>query len=336
MAGKKLSLGNLNVTWGKEELPLLYYWDEIVKPSIQKAVDSKKIIQTRGNSDSIFILDRAEVQELEDTYYLTGRIIKSTTIEIFSQLNERGDLIKANFEENSAPYAIFFINLKNHRVGMVGSQKGAPTKSSLRYVFERILRDFVKEENNKLKKGEQDSTTNVNVSKYPFPRLSMTNLPIQDSQLATNIRNASKIKEVIIKLFPLNQDILMDDAIESVNETRKKLQSDSAQVIFKNTDNASDMADMIENMDKRGIAEITADIQDASGVKQKLSNKMRDNVSEVSTSIEVNLETVDDEKTTIMDLLDEIKKYENASEMFFRTSKTNENIYNEKFVEEHK
>lgn len=336
MADQKLSLGNLNVTWGKEELPLLYYWDEIVEPSIRKAVKSKKIIHSKGNSDNIFILDRAEVQELESTYYLTGRLIRSTTIEILSQLNENGDLIKANFEENSAPYAIFFMNLKNHRVGMVGSQKGAPTKGSLRYVFEVILKDFVREENRKLKEAGQISITTGNILRYPLPRLTMTNLPIEDSELASNIRNASQIKEIIIKLFPLNQDISMNDAVDSVNKTRKELQSDSAELKFKNADNIADMADMIENLDNRGVAAITADIRDASGVSQKISNKKRGNVTEVSTAIEINLETVNDERSTIIYLLNYIRGFRNAAKSFFRASKANEEIYNEKFVEKDK
>lgn len=218
---------------------------------------------------------------------------------------------------------------------MVGSQKGAPTKGSLRYAFEVILKDFVRERNKQLKEDEKIKATTGNVLKYPMPRLTMTNLPIEDSGLANTIREARHIKKVTIKLFPLNQDISMNEAVDSVNKARKSLESKSAVLTFSNSENISGLADMIEGIDNRGVAEITADLRDANGASQKISNKKRNrgNVTEASTSIGIELEKVDDNRQTINKLLSVIRNFKNSSESFFRTSKSNEDVYRKTFVE---
>lgn len=321
---RSLSLGNLNVTWGKEELPLLYFWSEIVWPGLEHAVKYKKRIPIRNNQDNILLIDRIKVEEIDDIQYLVGRLIRSTTIEISSQINEYGELVPANLVENSAPYSIFFVNLQNHRMGIVGSQKGAPTRANFKTMFEIVLKDYVISHNNKVQEKEE---------RIPLPRVFLTNLPIAGSGIAESMKLSHRIVEVMFGLFPLNQEIPFDDTMAQMEKSRKSVGADKAKMVYTNPTDTDRMINAVDIVDNQGIAEIDVKIVDADGADQKITNRRKKNATEIKTKMPIEIDSIDDSKNVVKKMVDHIKKFGNASKSFFVTSPENDKIYKEKLEE---
>lgn len=186
MSIKKVSIANFNTVFllNEEERPLLEYFDTILMPSLNSGI-VRKI-----NGDEYFFIN---VQVLEDevlNYVLTGLIIKKTTLEIKSNIDENGDLIKLDNKYPAAPFSIFAINLKNHRMIYVENQKGSPRlntfRSTVKYVIDKYVRDY----NNSL---DNDSI------KLPIPLVNVIGIPPRKN-IERELKDVVKIKKLTLRL----------------------------------------------------------------------------------------------------------------------------------------
>ena len=108
---KKSSVANFNlVFYGKDEEPLLAYFDSILMPALTSGI-------TREIGDAKYFLMNVGVEETEEgEYVLRGLIIKQTVLEVKSDLDENGKLIEKDEKYPTAPFSTFVIYLKNHRI----------------------------------------------------------------------------------------------------------------------------------------------------------------------------------------------------------------------------
>ena len=63
------------------------------------------IIKSNKHEDDYFLNEVEVITNKKEDAVLIGRIIKRTTLEIYSDLNEKGDLIEKDERYSSAPYS---------------------------------------------------------------------------------------------------------------------------------------------------------------------------------------------------------------------------------------
>ena len=106
---KKLTISNFNCVFGEEHnyIPMLNYFENIVLESF--------LLKDRWRlkKGHFFFYDIQLKETNEWGIYLTGRLIKLTTLEMKSRYNEETDeLIEINKKEDVAPYSNFILFLK--------------------------------------------------------------------------------------------------------------------------------------------------------------------------------------------------------------------------------
>ena len=120
METKKMTVANINMVFGKDEEPMIYHLDDIILPALNSQIKKKS-----GRDTRLFFED-VKLRELKNEIVLAGLLIKDTILEVRSEYNDSDGLKNTNIQMPSAPYSLFMIFLKNHRMVLVKNQKGSP------------------------------------------------------------------------------------------------------------------------------------------------------------------------------------------------------------------
>ena len=96
-------------------------------------------IQRTVNDDKYIIMNTDVVESEEEEYVLTGYIVKKMVLERLSDLDSNGSLVEMDDRYSAAPFSLFVIYLKNHRMIYVENQKGSPKLSSFRSTIKFII-----------------------------------------------------------------------------------------------------------------------------------------------------------------------------------------------------
>ena len=130
---KEAQVANFNVVFGENEEPMLNYFDTIIYPAFMSELKRKE-------KDAEYFFHGVQLLESGICgYVLVGKIVKKTTLEVYSDVDESGRLIEKDERYSSAPYSTFAIYLKNHRMVLVKNQKGSPTLATFRSTANRII-----------------------------------------------------------------------------------------------------------------------------------------------------------------------------------------------------
>lgn len=167
---KKVSVANFNTVFLQEndvEAPLLDYFDTIVMPALNS--DIKRNV----GDDSYIIMNTEVKQTADEDYVLTGYIVKKTVLERLSDLDEDGNLIELDDRYSAAPFSLFVIYLRNHRMIYVENQKGSPRLSSFRSTIKYIIDTYVK-----LQNEERNSNGELLL---PIPLVNVIDIPSRKS-----------------------------------------------------------------------------------------------------------------------------------------------------------
>lgn len=194
MSIKKVSVANFNTVFltndDDDERPLLEYFDTILMPALNSGI-IREI-----NGDKYFFMDVHIIEDCPSNYVLTGLIIKKTILEIKSDIDENGQLIELDDKYPSAPFSIFAIYLKNHRMLYVENQKGSPRlgtfRSTVKYVIDRYVRDY-------------NALIDNTATKLPIPLVNVIGIPPRKS-IERELKDVIKIKKLTLKFYPLNGD----------------------------------------------------------------------------------------------------------------------------------
>lgn len=150
METKQLYVANINIVFGKEEEPLIERVDDIIIPALTSGIVKKSGEKTR------FIFEDVLLREIEeDEWVIQGLFIKDTVLDVMSEYSPNTGLEKTEKHINSAPYSLFIIYLKNHRMVLVKNQSSSPDIRNFASAFKEIIGAYVRKENEHLDKGKK-------------------------------------------------------------------------------------------------------------------------------------------------------------------------------------
>ncbi len=258
---KNVSVANFNTVFLKDngvEAPLLEYFDSILMPALQSG------IQRIVNDDKYIIMNTDVVESVEGEYVLTGYIVKKTVLERFSDLDSNGNLIEMDDRYSAAPFSLFAIYLKNHRMIYVENQKGSPKLSSFRSTIKFIIDTYVRTQNNLREQyGEQQ---------LPIPLVNVVGIPSREN-IKKELIEVQKINMLTLRFFPLNGDGDIDFSGSLgflSNEARKKLGSKTGEIKFNSPENKQGVIDMLSEAE--GTIEPIIKVTCENGTKKTIRN----------------------------------------------------------------
>lgn len=278
---KKASVMNFNlVYYGKdEEKPLLSYFDNIFMPALTANI-------VRQTKDAKYFFINVEVnQDNDGEYVLTGLLVKKTVLEVKSDINEHGQLIEKDDRYPTAPYSMFVIYLKNHRMLYIENQKGSPDIRSFKATIKFVVNRYVCDMNKQLEeKGEEE---------LPIPIINVTGIPVR-SKIDEALKDVIKINQLVLRFYPLNGDIDYLVLLDGISEDlRKKVGCKNGEIILKSPENINGVIEVVSKSD--GTVEPIFNVTYADKRKGKIKN------DEVSEKLEMDIlgDTLEEKKSTI-------------------------------------
>lgn len=223
---KPMYFANFNVTFGEKQAPLLDYFDDIVYPAF-----TSNLIRRRGK-DTEYFFDSIDIIEFKKgEFVLIGRFIKNTIVNIKSQYSASKGLYHTNQTHPTAPYSIFALFLKNHRVVLVKNQNESPALSSFNATVRDIFKLYRQEEN---KNRDTDE-------KLPYPIVHIVGLPFEGT-VKEKLKDVSKVEKLIIRKYPVNGDIPFLDLFSDLTDS---LGSKTSRAIFNSPDDFDKIAEVV-------------------------------------------------------------------------------------------
>lgn len=222
-------VANFNVVFGDEERPMLDYFDSIIYPAFLSGIE-----KSGKNQNAYFFREIEVIKNKNGDAAIIGRIIKRTILEVFSDLNERGDLVEKDEHYSSAPYSTFIIYLRNHRMLFVPNQKGSPTLSNFKSAVEYILKKFISNYNSK------------NEKRLPYVLVNIVGVPSAKS-LEELLKTVKKINSLTLKFYPLNGDVDFSNVFGIMStDLRKAVGSKTGQIVLNSPKSMEGVVDVLQ------------------------------------------------------------------------------------------
>lgn len=278
---KKASVMNFNlVYYGKdEEKPLLSYFDNIFMPALTSNI-------VRQIKDAKYFFMNVEInQDSDEEYVLTGLLVKKTVLEVKSDINEYGQLIEKDDKYPTAPYSMFIIYLKNHRMLYIENQKGSPDIRSFKAAIKYIVNRYVCNMNKELEeKGKEE---------LPIPIINVTGIPVR-SKIDEALKDVYKINQLTLRFYPLNGDIDYLALCDGIGgDLRRKVGCKHGEIILRSPQNINGVIEVVSQSD--GTVEPIFNVTYSDKRKGKIRN---DEVSE-KLEIDISGDTLDEKKIAI-------------------------------------
>lgn len=251
---KNVYYANFNVTFGKDNEPMIKHFFDIIFPSFQMDYKSEP-----KESTSLFF-SNTQMLDVNDTFYLVGYFIKNTLLRRETVWN--GTLEESPDSIPSAPYSRFYINLKNHRMVLVKNEKNSPTISSLRQHMSSLLRNYIHLTNEKKEKTSQLPSGNVNIIEL-----------VMEEEIDKIFDDIEKINNIVFKLFPLNNDIDNSDFLDGIRRTMPEFDSKSTNVQVNTPKDKSKSKEIVREVSLKGTAQVQVNAEHKNGEKIKFSNE---------------------------------------------------------------
>lgn len=279
MGMKKISVANFNVVFleGEKEKPLLSHFDDIVMPSL---TSGKK----RRSGDCTYLLLDVKVKKTDSgDLVLCGIIVKKTTLEVKSDLDERGELVEKDDKYSTAPYSTFVIYLKNHRMLFAENQKGSPSLSNFKALVNYLFGKYVAELLKEIPEEKKD--------KFPIPIVQVVGIPMRE-KMATALKQIDRINTLTLRFYPLNGDGDIDFTNilgGMATDVRKMVGSKCGEVIYRSPKNISGIINVLDQ--SAGTVEPIFNVTYPNKTKGVIKNDM---ISE-QTKVDIPGETGDEE-----------------------------------------
>ena len=281
MSKKQMAVANFNVVWEKDgtEKPLLDYFDSIFMPALNSGIKKGE----SGNKYQIINVNVVDVGG--EDYVLIGNLVKKTTLEILSDLDENGNLIELDDRYSAAPYSTFAIYLRNHRMVFVQNQKGSPNLRNFESTIRHILYYYCKIQNKILiEAGEEE---------LPFPIIEVVGLPMRENIIKA-LRKVEKINLLTLRFYPLNGELSYPSLFEGMTtDLRRKVGSKKGDLILKSPTSIDGIAEVLE--EARGTVDPIFQVTYPNKAKGTIKN---DQISE-KASFEVAGPNIDEETMDI-------------------------------------
>lgn len=300
---KSLFIANFNCTFGKDNKPMLEHFEDIILPAFSQEQEGIK-----KSGDTEYFFENVKLIMTKGEFVLAGLFIKRTTLEVKSIYIKGKGLVRTNEKYPSDPYSYFLINLKNHRMVLAKNQKGSPTLANFSSTAKYILQNFVKEHNSIVDKDEKLPSVHLNVVAIPFKGV------IQEE-----LKKVKKIKNVTLRFYPQNGDIMNGDTINNLLEMLDDIESKSGSIQFNTPSNKNKVAEVLN--DTKGLVKPTVRVVYKNGSTRTLKD---DSFTE---EMKIPL----DEEESFNENIDNIAGKVLHKEEFNETSPENRGIY-ERFI----
>lgn len=294
---KSLYIANFNCTFGKENKPMLDYFEEIVMPAFQQS-------QVRESDGNKYFFDNVKLIMVKGEFMLGGLLIKRTKLEVKSLYTE-GKLTLTNEIHPSDPYSYFLINLKNHRMVIVKNQKGSPNLGNFSATAKYVLKDYISKINRDIENKEE---------RLPAANLNIVAIPFEDA-IRKELKNVKKIQNVILRFYPLNGDIDGNEVFSYMREMLEEVDSKSGHTQINTPDNTENVINLLDNT--RGLVRPTLRVIYNNGSARTLRD---DSFTE---EMQIPLEDTDG----LYENLDNIAGRVINNDQFTDTSEENKRIY---------
>ena len=225
---KIMHFANFNITFGKDEEPMLEHFLDIIYPAFISGY-------RRGGSEARirFYLTGVEIKEFAEEFVLVGNFIKDTQYDVYTTF-QNGVLMSARSSVPTAPYSRFIIFLKNHRMILVKNESQSPDIRSFQTMVRNMINHYTMNENRN--KNTKD--------KLPHALVNIVDIPLLDD-IKTILKDVKKIKSFQLRFFPLNNDISPLPLFTDVISSMKSVKSKRAQVNFKSPDSKEGVGSLI-------------------------------------------------------------------------------------------
>lgn len=291
MDTKQMYIADLNVVFGKDEKPLIDYIENLVLPALTSGIRREATVKTS------FIFEEVCLNEIEEgEFVLQGLIIKNTILDVMSEYTEDRGLEKTDKHYRSAPYSLFMLYLRNHRMLLVKNQNGSPDIRSFTAAFREIVKDYTRQENQRRKEKDEKL--------LPYAIVNVSGIKTAQS-VREALKDVEKIDKLILKFYPMNAEWDMNPMFEGIDQKiRKTIGSKSGRMVFNSPESKEGVANIIEATE--GIVKPEMKVQYKStssymvgGVKR--SSIIKDN--EISDTMPIDI------SSELDDAYDEINAY---------------------------
>ncbi|GAB1303978.1 hypothetical protein [Bacillus safensis] len=304
LENKNSYIANFNCTFGKDHRPMLDYFFDIILPAfvnddVQEGVHSPK-------SKPQFFFENAKLTNVKGEFVLAGLIVKRTTLEVKSKIIN-GRLERTNEIHPSDPYSYFIINLKNHRMVLVKNQKGSPTLKNFSVTARDKIKKFIRKENEH--REEKLPDIHLNVVAIPF-----------EGAIEEQLKKVKQIKNVTLRFYPLNGDIIDNETVDHLTKSLEKLGSKTGNITYNTPTNKDNVASIVK--DTKGLMKPTIRVK----FKNDTLGTLKDDAFTEVMSI-----PLDDSETFNQNIDDITGKVINKDE-FNETSDENVSIYHRAYT----
>lgn len=275
-----MTVANVNVVFGEQEEPMVYHIDDIIIPALTSGIFRESGKKTR------FLFNDVSLRHFSGEYVICGLLIKDTILEIQSEYDDEVGLIETDKSMQSAPYSLFMIYLKNHRMVLVKNQKGSPDIRSFKSTFSAVMNIYVSLEN-KHRKEE-----NAEMLLRP-KNIAVTGIKTRQS-IKEVLKDVEKIEQVTMKFFPLNGEWDMNPLMGEIDNVRKNLKSKTGRMIFNSPEDVDAVAEYIEKSE--GLVEAQMKVRYSSEGSAYEQNSRRATIKDSQISEDMNIDIKNDLK----------------------------------------
>lgn len=260
-----VSVANFNVTFGKMDEPMLNYFNSIIYPAFTSNIKREYKLSLGSESvDKYYFLDATLLKYDNEDYVLSGKIVKETILEVKSVVEDE-KLIQRDERYPTAPYSVFYIYLRNHRMVLIKNQKGSPDIKSFGVTARYILNQYIREKNKQLKESEDD-----NVQLLPFCHVNVVGIPMRED-LEEALKKVHKMTKLKLRMYPLNGDLDLNKVVDWIsNDLRELVDSKTGSISLNSPGSKNGVVNLIDA--SQGVFEATIDVQYEDKSTEKISN----------------------------------------------------------------
>lgn len=259
-----VSVANFNVTFGKNDEPMLDYFNSIIYPAFTSNIKREyKLSLGSESTDKYYFLDVTLLKYYED-YVLSGKIVKETILEVKSVVEDE-KLIQRDEKYPTAPYSVFYIYLRNHRMVLIKNQKGSPDIKSFGVTARYILNQYIRETNKQIKEFKKED-----VKLLPFCQVNVIGIPMRED-LEEALKKVHKMTKLRLRMYPLNGDLDLNEVVDWIaNDLRELVDSKTGSISLNSPNSKSGVVNLIDA--SQGVFEATIDVQYEDKSTEKISN----------------------------------------------------------------
>lgn len=252
---KKLSIANFNITYGKDNEPMLTHFHDILYP----AFCNEQKVRTSKN---VSYFSDVELKLINSEYVLTGNLIRETHYRVRTIVVDN-ELVSSPNSVPTAPYSRFLIYLKSHRMILVKNEGQSPNLKSFQAVLRKVVERYIREANRERDKAD--------LPLFPNALINIVNMPLPDS-IDETIKEFAKIKSINLRFFPLNNDIDPAPMLEYVRAAMNSVDSKTGNLTFNSPKSANGISGLFRDSVGSGIASATVTGEKEDGTKVKITD----------------------------------------------------------------